>query len=389
MRIESIQKHLVQSGLDGWLFFDHHQRDPLAYRVLSFQPPRSVTRRWYYFIPAQGEPRKLVHRIEAQMLDALPGESTAYASWKTHLSELKKILKGTKKIAMQYSPQCAIPYVSMVDAGTIEMIRSFDIEIVSSADLIQVFEAVWTDQQLEQHQRAGKKIDLIRKAAFEKIRAMLNEGTQVNEFMIKNFILESFDRENLFTDHGPIVGVNGNASDPHYEPFESKNANIAEGDVVLIDLWAKCKESGAVYYDVTWTGYVGTSIPESIQNVFQVVAGARDAAVQEIQRRICAGESIRGCDVDDVTRGFISQRGYGEYFFHRTGHSIGEDVHGTGANMDNLETHDERMIIPKTCFSIEPGIYMPDFGIRSEVNVYVGDDRAMVTGEIQRELVQV
>lgn len=389
MNLSAIQAQLVQEGLDGWLFFDHHQRDPLAYRVLGFQPPRSVTRRWYYFVPAQGEPVKLVHRIEAQMLDQLPGSRLSYASWQTQLSSLQNAIGDARRIAMQYSPNCAIPYVSMVDGGTIELVRSLGVEIVSSANLVQVFEAIWTDQQFQQHQKAGQKVDQVRRSAFQKIRTMLDAKIPVDEFTIKNFILESFDRENLFTDHGPIVGVNGNASDPHYEPFASSTTPISEGDVVLIDLWAKLKEPDAVYYDVTWTGYAGVSAPDAVQNIFRIVSGARDAAVEGIQQRIRSHQDIRGCDVDDITRGFITKQGYGDYFFHRTGHSIGEDVHGTGANMDNLETHDERLIIPKTCFSIEPGIYLPEFGIRSEVNVYVSDGDAVVTGEIQRSVVSI
>ncbi len=389
MNFSAIQEELLRAGLDGWLFYDHHQRDPLAYRVLGFQPPRSVTRRWYYFIPAQGAPVGLVHRIEAQMLDQLPGEKISYASWQTQLSSLQTLLNGKKKIAMQYSPHCGIPYVSMVDAGTVELIRSLNVEVVSSANLIQIFEARWTDEQFRQHELAGKKVDAIRKAAFERIRSQLKAHLPVDEFAIKTFILDSFEREGLFTDHGPIVGVNGNASDPHYEPFATRSTPISEGDVVLIDLWAKLQEPSAVYYDVTWTGYTGDVVPDPVQKVFAVVSGARDAAIQGIQAQLRSDQVIRGCDVDDITRGFITQHGYGDYFFHRTGHSIGEDVHGTGANMDNLETHDERLLIPHTCFSIEPGIYLPEFGIRSEVNVFVDSGDARVTGEIQRDVVRI
>lgn len=389
VNLSAIQNRLIESGLDGWLFFDHHHRDPLAYRVLGFIPEQTPTRRWYYFVPAKGDPVKLVHRIESQMLKALPGRTLMYAGWQAQIGALQETLVNAKRVAMQYSPKCSIPYVAMVDAGTIELIQSLGAEIVSSADLIQVFEAVWSSEQFEQHRRAGEKVDRIRRAAFDELRSRLISRVPVTEFDIKNFILEGFSREGLITDHGPIVAVNGNASDPHYEPTAESFREIKENDLVLIDLWAKLNESGAVYYDITWTGYCGSSVPDEINGVFKVVTGARDHAVETIQKAIGQKKLIRGCDVDDAARGFISDRSYGEYFFHRTGHSIGEDVHGTGANMDNLETHDERVIQPQTCFSIEPGIYLQDFGIRSEVNVYVSESEAIVTGEIQREMVRI
>lgn len=389
MNLSAIQQQLTQAGVDGWLFFDHHGRDPLAYRVLGFTPRQTCTRRWYYFIPAQGDPVKLVHRIESHVLDSLPGRKESYAGWQMQLSSLKAAIGSAKRIVMQYSPNCAIPYVSMVDGGTVELVRSLGVEVVSSADLIQVFEATWTDQQFDQHRRAGEKVDRVRRAAFELIRTHLTAGTPVDEFTVKSFILESFDREGLITDHGPIVGVNGNASDPHYEPFSESAHPIRKNDFVLIDLWAKLKEPGAVFYDITWTGYCGKTVPEPIQKIFTIVSGARDTAVQAVQSAISSRKAIHGFEVDDAARGFIEKNGYGEYFFHRTGHSIGEDIHGTGANMDNLETHDERLVVPRTCFSIEPGIYLPEFGIRSEVNVYVRESDAIVTGEIQREVVRI
>jgi len=383
LEVAAIQEALREAGLDGWLFFDHHRRDPLAYRVLKFSPAQTPTRRWYYFIPAQGEPTKLVHKIESRMLDALPGRAIAYAGWVEQREALRTALGPVKRIAMQYSPECAVPYVAMVDAGTVELVRSLGYEVVSSADLIQRFEAVWSDAQFDQHVRAGVKVDAIRRAAFERIAAEPS-----TEFGIKTFILGAFEREGLFTDHGPIVAVNEHASDPHYEPSAESSRNIVKGDLVLIDLWAKLREPGAVYYDITWTGYLGASPPARMGEVFAAVAGARDRAVEQVQRAIEAGESIRGFEVDDACRGYLRERGLADYFFHRTGHSIGEDVHGTGANMDNLETHDERRLIRGTCFSIEPGVYLPEFGIRSEVNVHIGE-RATVTGEVQQGLLRL
>lgn len=388
-RIEEIQEALREEGLDGWLFFDHHQRDPLAYRVLQYDPPRTPTRRWYYLIPAEGEPRGMVHGVEPGMLDGLPGRKTRYSGWGEQADTLKTLLSGCRKIAMQYSPNCAVPYVSMVDAGTVELVRSAGVEVCSSADLVQYFEARWNQAQLDAHLEAGRRIDEIRRQAFGRIGAKIRAGAHVDEFDIKQFILESFRANGLFTDHGPIVAVNANASDCHYEPTSESKSEIKKGDWVLIDLWAKLDQPDAVYYDVTWTGYCGEQVPSEIENVFRVVLGARDAGIERVKQAVASGEALRGFEVDDATRNHIKSAGFEEHFFHRTGHSIGREVHGTGANMDNLETHDERRVIPWTCFSIEPGIYLPAFGVRSEVDVFVGVHEAIVTGEMQRKPVAI
>lgn len=389
MNILEMQEALRRAGLDGWLFFDHHQRDPLAYRVLGFQPLRTPTRRWYYLVPARGEPQGLAHRIEADMLGPLPGKTLLYASWREQRDGLRTLLTGQRRVAMQYSPECAVPYVAMVDAGTLELVRSFGVEVVSSADLIQYFEARWNQHQFESHLEAGRRVDEILRHAFRFIAELLRGGEPVSEYDVKRYILSSFSRAGLFTDHGPIVAVNANSSDPHYEPTEERHARIRKGDVVLIDLWAKINKPDAVYYDITWTGYCGSDPKPEVARVFEVVREARDAAIRRVQQAVEAGEDLCGYQVDDVTRAYIAAQGYAAYFTHRTGHSIGVDVHGAGANMDNFETHDERRIIPWTCFSIEPGVYLPQFGIRSEVNVFVGERKAIVTGEIQRELVRI
>lgn len=389
MNVSEIQSALRQEGLDGWLFFDHHQRDPLAYRVLQFEPERMCTRRWYYFIPASGEPRKLVHQIEAGMLDAIPGEKLKYSGWGAQLDGIKAITAGAKKIAMQYSANCAIPYVAMVDAGTIELIRGLGLEIVTSANLVQQFEAKWNQEKLDSHLEAGRRVDRVRQAAFDHIGACLRGRAAITEHATQQFVLRAFEEEGLFTDHGPIVAINDNASNPHYEPLRESSSFISQNDLVLIDLWAKLKAPGSVYYDVTWMGYAGDVPPDEMKRIFGIVSGARDAAVSFIKKAVAAQESICGYQVDDVTRGHIAKHGLQQFFFHRTGHSIGEEVHGTGANMDNLETHDDRRIIPWTCFSIEPGIYQPEFGVRSEVNVFVGEKEAIVTGEIQTELLKI
>lgn len=389
MRLAEIQRALREAKLDGWLFFDHHHRDPLAYRVLRFSTPQVPTRRWYYYIPANGEAVRIVHKIESGMLAALPGRVVQYAGWDSQRQALIKALAGAGRVAMQYSPDCAVPYVAMVDAGTVEMVRKLGVEVVSSADLVQEFEAVWTAERFAMHVEAGRRVDRVRAAAFARIGALLARGERLTEFDIHMFIRESFSREGMVTDHGPIVAVNENASDPHYEPASGSSREIRIGDLVLIDMWAKLDQSQAVYYDITWTGFCGSEIPAKMAEVFRCVTGARDAAISLVQSKIAARAELRGFEVDDAARGAIDRAGYGEYFFHRTGHSIGEDVHGTGANMDNLETHDDRRVIPGTCFSIEPGVYLPEFGIRSEVNMFIHAGNAVVTGEIQRELVRI
>jgi len=386
MDIARIQEALRQNNLDGWLFFDHHQRDLLAYRVLGIDPRKHVTRRWYYMIPANGEPLGAVHRIESAVLDCLPGEKLKYSSWQEQQSHIARLTKGMKRVAMQYSPRCAVPYVSMVDAGTVELVREQGGDVVSSAELIQIFEASLSDAQFETHLEAGRRVDKIRAAAFRLIAEKLSSG--VDEITVRDFILEEFRKGGMVTDNSPIVGVNSHAGDPHYEPRPETNSPIHPGDVVLLDMWAKLDQPGAVYYDITWTGFCGDA-PERVLNVYEAVRGARDAAIEKVISSVSAGREIRGFEVDDASRGFIQSKGFGEFFVHRTGHSIGEEVHGTGANMDNLETHDDRRILPGSLFSVEPGIYLPEFGIRSEINIFVGTDRAQVTGEMQRDLVRI
>lgn len=389
MNLNEIQQALRDQKLDGWLFFDHHRRDPLAYRVLSFSPEREVTRRWYYLIRAHGEPMGLVHRIEQSVLDSLPGKKRTYSSWSGQVDGLRELLSGCRRVAMQYSPSCAIPYVSMVDAGTVELVRSLGMEVSSSADLIQYFEARWNQAKLECHLEAGKRIDDIRRRAFEMVGEKLRAGEAIDEWRVKQFVLDSFAGSGLVTDHGPIVAVNANSANPHYEPGAGGSRRIQKGAVLLLDMWAKLDNPDGVYYDITWTGFCGPEPQSEVARIFEIVREARDRAVRRVQRAVESKATLRGFEVDDAARSYIKEQGYGDYFVHRTGHSIGEDVHGAGANMDNLETHDERRIIPWTCFSIEPGIYLRDFGIRSEVNVFVDEERARVTGEIQERLVLI
>jgi Xaa-Pro aminopeptidase len=388
VNLAAIQEALREEGLDGWLFFDHHQRDPLAYRVLGL-PALHATRRWYYFVPASGEPRGLVHRIEPHNLDAVPGAKALYSGWAAQREGLTQLLRGAQTVAMQYSPECAIPYVAMVDAGTIELVQSLGVRVVSSANLIQLFEARWSEEQFELHLEAGRLVDEIRRQAFARIGHHLRSGQRVSEYDIQQFIRRRFTEDGLWTDHGPIVAVNENASNPHYEPTAEVSREIRPGDCVLIDLWAKLDRPQAVFYDITWCGFCGSNPPAEYQNIFAIDCRARDRGVETVQKAIAAGQDLRGFQVDDAVRGVIAGAGYGDYFVHRTGHSIGMEVHGAGVNLDNLETHDVRRVIPGVCFSIEPGIYLPQFGVRTEVDVFIAGDGARVTGEIQRELVLI
>jgi Xaa-Pro dipeptidase len=383
--ISGIQSDLRAAKLDGWLFYDFRGRDPIAQRILAL-PEHMRTRRWFYFIPAKGSPKKLVHKIESESLAALPGETVYYAGQDELRKNVGKILGRAKNVAMQYSPKNAIPYVAMVDAGTIELVRSSGTKVVSSADLVQKYEACWSAEQLESHHSAGVAIDRIVREAFQLAAKSVREKKTLTEFDLKNWILKEFDAAGIWAEDGPDVAVNAHASDPHYGPTAETASPIREGDLLLLDVWGKKKAPGSVYYDVTWIGYLGAKVPDKYAKVFGVVREARDRAVELIRKSIAAGKPLQGWQVDKAARGVVEKAGYGKYFFHRTGHSIGEKVHGNGVNMDGLETHDSRHLIPRTCNSVEPGIYLSDFGIRSEVDVYIDESEARVTGAVQNEI---
>ncbi|MDP9146946.1 MAG: M24 family metallopeptidase [Acidobacteriota bacterium] len=383
--ISGMQNDLRAAGLDGWLFYDFRGRDPIAQRILKL-PESMRTRRWFYFVPAKGSPKKLVHKIETQSLAGVPGETLYYAGLEELEKNLRKILVRAKTVAMQYSPKNSIPYVSMVDAGTIEMVRGLGVKVVSSADLVQKFEACWTDDQLRSHEDAGKAIDRIVRRAFELAAKSVREKSLLSEYDLQKWILEDFAVAGLSAGEGPDVAVGAHASDPHYGPTIESASPIREGDLLLLDVWGKHKPAGSVYYDITWVGYLGEKVPDKYAKVFAVVRNARDKAVDLIRSSVAAGKPLQGWQVDKAARGVIEKAGYGKYFYHRTGHSIGETIHGNGANMDSLETHDLRRLIPRTCTSVEPGIYLPEFGIRSEVNVYIGEREAHVTGAVQNEI---
>lgn len=384
--IKAIQAELRASGLDGWLFYDHHHRDPIAARVLGLEEGAMATRRWFYFIPARGTPRKLAHRIEAGALASLAGRQQLYAGWEEMRRGLARLLAGSRTIAMQYSPDNDIPYIGLVDAGTVEWVRKLKKRVVSSADLVQKFEAAWTPAQWESHLEAGRAVDRIVRAAFDRAAAGVRQGQPQTEYELRQWILRQFQESGLVTAEPPIAAIQPNNGNPHYEPSAGNSRRICAGDLLLLDVWAKCARPGSVYYDVTWTGYLGARVPDAYARIFAIVREARDRAIEFVRDAVSRGRAIHGWEVDRAARETIRKAGYGKYFVHRTGHSIGQDVHGNGANMDGLETRDNRRIIPRTCFSIEPGIYLPEFGIRSEVNVYVGEGEARVTGAIQNEI---
>ena len=388
MDLSAIQQALRERNIGAWLFYDHHHRDPISYRVLGLPEGLMVTRRWYYLIPAKGDPVKLVHKIEAGHLDSLPGAKKQYSGWEELFDSLKQILAPYRDVAMQYSANNFVFTISMVDAGTVEMIRGMGKNVVSAADLIAQFEATLTEEQIASHFAARDVIDAVTAEAFKEIGRRVR-GDGVCEHEIQQFFMEAFQRANMVTDDPPIVAVNSNGGNPHYEPSASRPVPIREGDFVLLDVWAKKNTPGAVYYDITWMGFVGQSPSERQREIFKIVSEARDLGVKTVQDAVTARRPIAGWEVDHAVRGHIEQAKYGEYFIHRTGHSIGTEVHANGANMDDLEIHDERRILPNTLFSIEPGIYLPEFGVRSEVNVLVRAGSAEVTGKIQREIVTI
>jgi len=388
--ISAIQAALREQGIEAWLFFDHHHRDPIAYRILGLDAHAHVTRRWFYLVPAVGEPRKLVHRIEAGRLDTLPGEKQVYSSWDELVGGIETLLAGTKQLAMQYSPNNVIMYVSLVDAGTVELLRGMGKEIVTSANLIAQFEAVLTEEQRASHYVAQRAIDDLLTEGFRELGRRARAGSSnAHEFAMVEWLSEAMRRAGLVWENGPNVSVNENAADSHYEPTQESSKRIKSGDFVLIDIWGRVDAPATCYYDITWTGVVDRAPTAREVEVFTAVRDGRDAAIQKVKDAFAKQRALPGWQVDDAARAVLRERGLGEYFTHRTGHNIATDIHGNGANLDNLETHDERLILPNTCFSVEPGAYLKEFGVRSEVNMLTWADRAEVTGKIQSELLRL
>jgi Xaa-Pro aminopeptidase len=392
-KVQSIQSALRENKIDGWLFYDFWKRNEFAQRILECPKHVLNTRRFFYLIPANGTPQKLVHSIERWNLDQMPGEKTIFLSWQSLEVGLKKILKGMKTVAMEYSPENAIPYISKVDAGTIEMVKGAGINIVSSMNLTQYFESRWTEEAYRDNLETAKIMRAVVDRTFGFMKEKLAPGSgnarrsPLTEYDVQQFMQKQFNDNGLTTLEAPNCSVNANSGNPHYEPTKEVHSELHEGDFILIDLWAKKNKPGSTYNDITWVGYLGSTVPDKYTKVFNVVRDARDAAVDLLKTSFAAKKTVRGCDVDDAARKVIERAGFGEYFIHRTGHSITEDLHGSGANMDNLETKDERTIIPETSFSIEPGIYiMGDFGIRSEINVYISRNyEVIVPGEPRQQ----
>jgi Xaa-Pro dipeptidase len=393
MNLEAIQSALREQKLDGWLFYDHHHRDPIAYRILGLSESLHVTRRWYYVIPAEGEPGKLVHRIEAGRLDTLPGAKSVYSSWQELEGQLKSMLAPYQRLAMQYSPRNVIMYVSMVDAGTVELLREFGKTIVSSSDLVSYFEAVLSQERIASHYEAQRIIDEVLAEGFREIGRRVrpaNGGPAgTTEFAMVQWLSDAMRREGLVWENAPDVAANENTSDSHYAATEEATKTIREGDFVLIDIWGRMNRPESIFYDITWTGVVGREPSAREQVVFGTVRNARDAAIAVVQSAFAARRPIAGFEADDASRAVIREAGFGEWFTHRTGHNIATEIHGSGAHLDNLETHDERLLLPFTCFSVEPGIYLPEFGVRSEIDIMTSADKAEVTGKIQTELVRI
>jgi len=384
--LDSIRKALREAGIAGWLFYDFRGLDPIARKILGLDPAGFGTRRWFYLVPAEGEPVKLVHRIEPAALDAVPGKSITYLSWESLREGLATMLQGLRTVAMQYSPKNEVPYVSRVDGGTVELVRSMKVDVVTSADLVQLFAVVLSPSQLESHRRAGKALRKLMDEVFNHVAAAVRSGQSITERSVVGFLQMRMAEYELVYDHPAIVAVNAHAADPHFDVPATGSAPVRRGDLLLVDMWAKERQSGAIYADITWTAYVGDRVPEEMQAVFRVVRDARNAAIALAGERFRAGTPVRGFELDRATRKVIEAAGYGKHFIHRTGHSIHEEVHGNGANLDDLETHDTRLILPQTVFSVEPGIYLPGrFGIRSEVDVCHNGKDAEVTGPPHQE----
>ena len=389
--IAEIQVELQKEKLDGWLFYDFRGSDILMPRILKTDRA-SGSRRWYYYVPAKGEPTKVVHAIEPDQLDKLPGKKLIYREWQLIGDNLKTAFSGNKmanhklQIAMQYSPNNDIPYISRVDAGTVEMVRSLGVDVVTSADLVQQFEAVWTPEQLAMHKEGAEKMQKIILDVFAEIKRRISADIPMTEIDIQNYMMDQYPKVGMRRS-GMIVAVNANAASPHYFPTKENAKPIKRGDLILIDAVSKMDKPKAPAVDLTWMGYVGETVPEEYSKIWDIVFDAQQSAYNFIRDAFKDGRTITGAEADDVARGVIKKAGYADEFLHRTGHSIGEEGHGNGANIDNLETRDSRKLISGTAFSIEPGIYFAGkFGVRSEIDVYIDGKNVIITAPHQTEI---
>ena len=386
--VAAIQRTLRADGLDGWLLYDFHGSNPIAAGLAGLTGGgHMTTRRWYYLIPAAGEPRGVVHAIERHNLDALPGEKIVYAGREQLEAALTRLLTGLSRIAMEYSPDCAIPYLSRVDAGTAEAVRRRDVEIVSSGDLVQRFEASWNADQLASHRGASEALYRIKDRAFETAGAAVRNRRPLTEYELQQQMVTWFEQEGLVSDSAPVVAIGGNAGNPHYLPDAARCQPIVADEVLLLDLWGKYATPGAVFADITWVGVTGAAVPEEPARAFRAVAEARDAAVALVEDAARTGRDLRGWEVDKAARAVLERAGYGNRILHRTGHSLGESVHGNGVHLDDYETHDDRRLLPGAGFTIEPGLYFETFGVRTEINMFRGEHDARVTGARQMEII--
>jgi len=386
MDLGRIQTLLRTAGLEAWLLYDFHGINPIARRVIGLGEDRFATRRWFGLIPAEGEPTWLHHAIEAHLFAHLPGRRVPFVSYRELQEELRTALKGLKRVAMEYVPGGAIPYISRVDAGTVEMVRAAGPQVVSSADLVQEVEARWTPDGLASHRRAAAGLKEVLQATFTEAAAAIKAGRSITEYALQQFMLDQFRKRTLHADP-PIVAVNAHSGNPHYEPRPHQSASIRKGDLLLLDLWCREEKEGSIWADITWMAYLGRQVPDRYREIWEIVAGARDAAVVHLKEQVGLGKRVRGADVDEVSRRHVREHGHAEHFLHRTGHSIGLEVHGNGCNIDSLETIDDRQLLPESGFSIEPGIYLKDFGVRSEIDVYLGERSVEVTTAIQDQVI--
>jgi Xaa-Pro aminopeptidase len=389
--VSAVQQSLKAEGLDGWLLYDFHGSNPIAARLLgTTNGAKMTTRRWFYLVPASGAPRGLVHAIERKTLDALPGEKTVYAGRDQLDAGLTKLLSGVKRVAMEYSRGCAIPYISRIDAGTLELVRSRGVEVESSGDLVQRFEAVWDEQALATHRDASAALYRVKDRAFDLIATRARDGEAMTEFAVQQQMASWFEEEGLVSDSHPVVAAQENAGDPHYLPTARRARAIGKNELVLLDLWAKKKEDPqAVYADITWVGFTGRDIPPEMARAFEAIRQARDAAAALVQESARNQRDLRGWQVDRAARTVLEQAGFGERILHRTGHNLGRDVHGNGVHMDDYESHDDRRLLPGTGFTIEPGLYFESFGVRTEINVYYGEREALISGPAQTEIARL
>jgi Xaa-Pro aminopeptidase len=386
--IDAVQRALSEDGFDGWLLYDFHGSNPIATRLAGLaNGQKMATRRWYYLIPAKGEPRGLVHAIERHNLDGLPGAKRPYAGRQQLDAGLRELLHGIKRVAMEYSPGNNIPYLSRVDAGTVESVRQLGVDIASSGDLVQRFEAIWSDDAYKAHVAASDRLYRVKDRAFDLVRERMRSRTALNEFELQQQMLAWFDEQGLVTDDAPNVSAQENAGNPHYTVTRDTSRAIRPNEMLLLDLWGKLPAPGAVFADITWVGYTGSTPSDEYVQAFTVARDGRDAAIKLVETSVRKGEDLRGWQVDRACREVIERAGFGQYFIHRTGHSLGEEVHGNGVHMDDYETHDDRRLIPGTGFTIEPGVYTDRFGVRTEINMFIGERDARVTGPLQTEIV--